>query len=132
MADSWKGRYTVGLAWNSERKVGLRLRLAQRKCRAVDACRPALAHVGRHRLTPLAVPPLFIVSLTLLQAHHAVAMTCPPPQGEVMITAGDKPPALGAHVYRSADGGESWDDVTETVFGTPELAEVGALILRKW
>jgi hypothetical protein len=40
------------------------------------------------------------------------------------VAAGDRPPALGVHVYRSADGGESWADITERVFANPGCAEV--------
>eukprot|EP00887_Chlorella_sp_A99_P004693 scaffold4.g4693.t1 len=59
-AGVWEGRYTVGLAWNPERR------------------------------------------------------------GEVMVTAGDRPPALGVHVYLSQDGGERFEDVTEAAFLTKE------------
>lgn len=45
----------------------------------------------------------------------------PPPhlrwQGEVLITAGDRPPGVGVHVYRSTDAGDSWQEVTGAVFG---------------
>ncbi len=44
-------------------------------------------------------------------------------QGEVLVAAGDRPPAVGVHIYRSADGGESFQDITEVAF-TGETAEV--------
>ncbi|KAL4425844.1 hypothetical protein ABPG75_009860 [Micractinium tetrahymenae] len=36
----------------------------------------------------------------------------PERQGEVLVTAGDRPPAIGAHVYHSTDGGRSFEDIT--------------------
>jgi hypothetical protein len=36
----------------------------------------------------------------------------PERQGEVLITAGDRPPAIGCHVLHSLDGGETWSDAT--------------------
>lgn len=47
-------------------------------------------------------------------------------QGEVLLAAGDRPPAIGVHVYHSTDGGDSWQDITDTVFSPGgECAEVG-------
>jgi hypothetical protein len=37
-------------------------------------------------------------------------------QGEVLVAAGDRPPAVGVHVYHSADGGESFQDITDAAF----------------
>jgi hypothetical protein len=47
-------------------------------------------------------------------------------QGEVLLAAGDRPPAIGVHVYHSTDGGDSWQDMTDTVFAPGgECIEVG-------
>ena len=51
-------------------------------------------------------------------------------QGEVLVAAGDRPPAVGVHIYRSADGGESFQDITEAAF-TGETAEVSLEVLWK-
>lgn len=48
----------------------------------------------------------------------------------MLIAAGDKPPAIGVHLYRSTDGGDSWAEITDTVFSTPECAEVCLLNSR--
>ena len=47
-------------------------------------------------------------------------------QGEVLLAAGDRPPAIGVHVYHSTDGGEHWQDITDAAFAPDgQCAEVG-------
>lgn len=41
----------------------------------------------------------------------------PQRRGEVLVAAGDRPPGVGVHMYRSTDGGSSWSDITGSVFG---------------
>lgn len=36
--------------------------------------------------------------------------------GEILVTAGDRPPAIGVHVLRSVDGA-NFEDITHTVYG---------------
>ena len=48
--------------------------------------------------------------------------------GEALVTAGDRPPGTGVHVFWTRDGGGAWRDITETVFGG-SLAEVRAALL---
>ncbi|KAL3153493.1 hypothetical protein ABBQ38_011824 [Trebouxia sp. C0009 RCD-2024] len=42
-------------------------------------------------------------------------------QGELLVTAGDRPPGIGVHVHHSINGGESFNDITDTVYGAEEL-----------
>lgn len=49
----------------------------------------------------------------------------PERRGEVLVAAGDRPPAIGVHVHRSEDGGNSWQDITEVAFAGN--AQVGPL-----
>lgn len=46
-------------------------------------------------------------------------------QGEVLLAAGDRPPAVGVHVYHSTDGGNSFQDITDAAF-SGDTAQVGA------
>lgn len=38
-------------------------------------------------------------------------------QGELIVTAGDRPPGIGVHVHHSRDGGNTLQDITEDVYG---------------
>ncbi|KAL4853788.1 hypothetical protein ACK3TF_005276 [Chlorella vulgaris] len=57
------------------------------------------------------------------QGRYTVGLAFGQRKGEVLIAAGDKPPAIGVHLYRSTDGGNSWAEITDTVFSTPECAK---------
>lgn len=49
-------------------------------------------------------------------------------QGEVLVAAGDRPPAVGVHIYRSDNGGDSFQDITDAAFAgeTAEVSRAGA------
>lgn len=34
----------------------------------------------------------------------------------MLLTAGDRPPSVGVHVFHSTSGGASWQEVTDAVF----------------
>lgn len=48
------------------------------------------------------------------------------------MAAGDRPPGIGVHMYRSTDGGASWRDITGAVFNGHECAEVGGRRAQRW
>lgn len=53
------------------------------------------------------------IALGAAAARYPVGLSLNPQRrGEVLVTAGDRPPALGCHVLHSLDGGASWSDVT--------------------
>lgn len=41
----------------------------------------------------------------------------PSRQGELLVTAGDWPPGIGVHIQHSIDGGASFQDITDQVYG---------------
>lgn len=58
-------------------------------------------------------------------------------QGEVLVAAGDRPPAVGVHIYRSDNGGDSFQDITDAAFAgeTAEVSRAGAwpaVEARQW
>ncbi|GAB4823837.1 hypothetical protein N2152v2_010883 [Parachlorella kessleri] len=46
----------------------------------------------------------------------------PEREGEVLVTAGDRPPSLGVHVVHSSDGGDTWRDISDEIY-QGEVAE---------
>lgn len=50
----------------------------------------------------------------------------PQRKGEVLVAAGDKPPAVGAHVFHSTDAGESWQDITSAVTSSERAQALGS------
>lgn len=50
-------------------------------------------------------------------ARYTVGLSINPHvRGEILVTAGDRPPSVGVHVYHTADGGEHWREITKSTF----------------